>query len=100
MFQFGQAARFRVYGTNGKGEVIEANEANGYELVWTVQVANKKASWYTFMGGSQFHQLNFPRKLITYKGRTQEGAFQTGYTTLRNPKVQPDVSCSIFTEVN
>jgi len=67
-----QAARFRVYGTNKDGKVIEVNKASGYELVWKVQVMNKKASWYTFMG------------------RTQEGAFKPGYTTLRNPKVQAD----------
>ena len=59
---FGQAARFRVYGTNSDGDVIEANKASGYELVWKVQVANKKASWYTFMGGSQFHQLKLASK--------------------------------------
>ena len=34
---------------------------------------------------------------MTCQGRTQEGAFQPGYTTLRNPKVQAEVSRSIFT---
>ena len=29
----------------------------------------------------------------------EEGAFQPGYTTLHNPKMQADVSCSIFTEI-
>jgi hypothetical protein len=65
-----QAARFRVYGTKQDGKVIEVNRENGYEIVWKIQVMNKKASWYAFMG------------------KTQEGAFQLGYTTLRNPKVQ------------
>ena len=60
IIQFGQAARFRVYGTNKDGKVIEANKASGYELVWKVQVMNKKASWYTFMGRSHFHQLKLP----------------------------------------
>ena len=66
MFQFDQAARFRVYGTklneHGQEEVVEANRKNGYELVWTVQLVNKKASWYTFMGRSQFHEPKLPLK--------------------------------------
>ncbi|KIJ40737.1 hypothetical protein M422DRAFT_32162 [Sphaerobolus stellatus SS14] len=69
-----QAARFRVYAFDKEGQVLhEVDASSGFDLNWSVQVANKKASWYTFMG------------------RTQEGAFQLGYTTLRNPLVQPDL---------
>ncbi|KAF9002771.1 hypothetical protein BDQ17DRAFT_1242961 [Cyathus striatus] len=65
-----QAARFRVYAFDSNGRVLgELNDASGYYLKWTVQVANKKPAWYTFM----------------------EGAFQPGYTTLRNPLIQPDL---------
>ena len=57
VFRFGQAARFRVFGKNHDGKWIEANKTNGYELVWEIQVANKKASWYNFRSRSQFHHL-------------------------------------------
>ncbi|KAJ6594995.1 hypothetical protein DFH09DRAFT_157863 [Mycena vulgaris] len=67
-----QAAQFRVYAFGKNHEVLgELNSNNGFELEWTVEVANKKPSWYAFMG------------------RTQPGAFQPGNTTLRNPTVQP-----------
>ncbi|KAJ7777889.1 ferritin-like-domain-containing protein [Mycena maculata] len=67
-----QAARFRVYAFGENHEVLgELNSDNGFELAWEVEVANKKPSYYTFMG------------------RTQPGAFQAGNTTLRNPTVQP-----------
>jgi hypothetical protein len=75
MFQFGQAARFRVYGTNRDGKIIEVNKASGYELVWKVQVMNKKASWYTFMGNRNspttptLTKTSFENVLRDYAGR-------------------------------
>jgi len=45
-----QAARFRIYGVNAKGQVIrELSGANSdAEIVWSVQLANTKAAWYGF----------------------------------------------------
>jgi len=43
-----QAARFRVYGFNEAGEVVRELTAEEADIEWTVQVANKKASWYEF----------------------------------------------------
>ncbi|KAH9955556.1 ferritin-like-domain-containing protein [Russula dissimulans] len=69
-----QAARFRVYAFDANDKVLgELNQASGFELNWEVDVANRKSAWYAFMG------------------RAQAGAFQPGYRTLRNPKVQPDL---------
>jgi hypothetical protein len=46
-----QAARFRVYAFGENHKVLgELNSDNGFELVWEVEVANKKPSYYTFMG--------------------------------------------------
>ena len=43
-----QAARFRLYGYDRQGRVVrELTEADG-AIEWTVNVANKKAWWYTF----------------------------------------------------
>ena len=43
-----QAARFRVFGYNAAGEAVVELTADNAEIEWTVQVANKKASWYQF----------------------------------------------------
>lgn len=43
-----QAARFRVYGLDAKGNVVREITAAEARITWTVQVANKKASWYQF----------------------------------------------------
>jgi hypothetical protein len=45
-----QAARFRIYGCNAKGDVIKELTAPGAgaDIKWTVHLANKKAAWYSF----------------------------------------------------
>ena len=43
-----QAARFRIYGYNGAGEVVRELTAEDAEIAWTVHVANTKAAWYQF----------------------------------------------------
>ena len=40
-----QAARFRIYGYNAAGEVVGEITRDHAEIVWTVNVANKKAAW-------------------------------------------------------
>jgi hypothetical protein len=46
-----KAARFRVYAFDDQGKVLcEANRENGFELHWTLEIANQKPAWYTFMG--------------------------------------------------
>ncbi len=43
-----QAARFRIYGLNAAGQVVRELTAADAEIVWTVEVANKKAAWYEY----------------------------------------------------
>ncbi|HEY1427332.1 MAG TPA: LodA/GoxA family CTQ-dependent oxidase, partial [Caulobacteraceae bacterium] len=45
-----QAARFRIYGLNGAGEIVRelTDGAADVELTWTVELANTKAAWYGF----------------------------------------------------
>jgi len=46
---------FGFYAFGERGEVLgEVNEANGFDLKWSLHVANQKAAWYTFMGNSNF----------------------------------------------
>lgn len=45
-----QAARFRVYGCNARGDIIRelTAEGSGAEIEWHVQLANKKSAWFGF----------------------------------------------------
>jgi hypothetical protein len=43
-----QAALFRVYGYNAAGEVVRELTADSADIVWTAQLANRKAEWYQF----------------------------------------------------
>lgn len=43
-----QAARFRIYGYDDRGEVVRELTATDASITWTVSVANKKAAWYDF----------------------------------------------------
>ena len=43
-----QAARFRLFGLNSRGEVIQELSADDGEILWRVHVANTKAAWYFF----------------------------------------------------
>jgi L-Lysine epsilon oxidase N-terminal/L-lysine epsilon oxidase C-terminal domain len=45
-----QAARFRLYGLNVRGEIVRelTGEHEGDEISWQVELANTKAAWYGF----------------------------------------------------
>jgi hypothetical protein len=45
-----QAARFRIYGLNAKGEIVRelSGAKSDAKIAWSVQLANTKAAWYTF----------------------------------------------------
>ena len=43
-----QAARFRIYGLDADGAVVQELTARDAEITWTVHLANTKATWYNF----------------------------------------------------
>jgi len=45
-----QAARFRIYGVNARGEIVRELSGGGCgaTVEWSVQLANQKAAWYGF----------------------------------------------------
>ena len=43
-----QAARFRIYGYNARGEVVRELTPDDADIEWTVHLANRKAQWYQF----------------------------------------------------
>jgi hypothetical protein len=75
-----EAARFRIYGLNASGTVVRELTAADAEIVWTVQLANKKAAWYGF-------QLALDIPEATAPGVPP--------TTLRNPMVADRAALAI-----
>ena len=43
-----QAARFRVFGLDARGQVVRELTARDATIEWTVHLANEKAAWYQF----------------------------------------------------
>jgi hypothetical protein len=43
-----QAARFRIYGLNAKGEIVRELTPANAQIDWHVQLANTKSAWYGF----------------------------------------------------
>jgi hypothetical protein len=43
-----QAARFRIYGINAKGEIVRELTPANAQIDWHVQLANTKPAWYGF----------------------------------------------------
>ena len=67
-----QAARFRIYGYDAGGNVVEeiTQASPGTTILWTAQLANRKAAWYRFLGtkeGQQLDQNPDPKKLRNQK---------------------------------
>jgi hypothetical protein len=66
-----QAARFRIYGVNARGEIVrEITGDDDATITWTVELANTKSAWYGFQLA-----LDIPE------------AASAPPTTLRNPAV-------------
>jgi hypothetical protein len=67
-----EAARFRIYGLNATGTIVQELTGADANITWTVQLANKKAAWYGFQLALDIPEASAP-------GSTP--------TTLRNPMV-------------
>ncbi len=57
-----QVVRFRIYGLDVDGNVVQELSANdeGVEIAWRVHVANRKAGWYQFMNALDLEGLSIP----------------------------------------
>jgi L-Lysine epsilon oxidase N-terminal/L-lysine epsilon oxidase C-terminal domain len=67
-----EAARFRIYGLNAAGTVVQELTSADADVVWTVRLANKKAAWYGFQLA-----MDIP----------EASASGSPPTTLRNPMI-------------
>jgi hypothetical protein len=75
-----EAARFRIYGLNAKGMIVQELTSADANITWTVQLANKKAAWYGFQLALDIPEASVP-------GSTP--------TTLRNPMVTDRAALAI-----
>ncbi|RYD68101.1 MAG: hypothetical protein EOP58_01505, partial [Sphingomonadales bacterium] len=75
-----QAARFRIYGVNARGEIVRelTGKEPGAKIEWTVQLANQKSAWYGFQLALDIPEANYAPP-----------------TTLRNPSVADRTSLAI-----
>lgn len=73
-----QAARFRIYGVNTRGDIVRELDASNAEIEWKVTLANHKAAWYAFQLAQDIPE-----------------AASAPPTTLRNPAVQDRSQLSI-----
>ncbi|MCY0095744.1 LodA/GoxA family CTQ-dependent oxidase [Hoeflea ulvae] len=78
-----QAARFRIYGCNARGDIIRelTGEDRDAEIRWSVQLANQKAAWYGFQLALDIPEANYAPP-----------------TTLRNPGVADRTRLAITPE--
>jgi L-Lysine epsilon oxidase N-terminal/L-lysine epsilon oxidase C-terminal domain len=51
-----EAARFRVYGYDQAGNVVQEVTADDAEIAWQVHLANRKAAWYKFANAMDLKQ--------------------------------------------
>ncbi|MDP9836984.1 hypothetical protein J2T09_001736 [Neorhizobium huautlense] len=67
-----QAARFRIYGCNARGDIVRelTGGEGGAEIEWKVELANTKAAWFGFQLALDIPEANYAPP-----------------TTLRNPGV-------------
>lgn len=71
-----QAARFRVYGIDEKGRVVEELTSENAEIAWTVHVANRKAAWYRFIAALDIPEAADTQCVLrnaTVKGQDRKG---------------------------
>ena len=75
-----QAARFRIYGCNARGQIVRelTGADSGAQITWTVNLANTKAAWYGFQLALDIPEANYAPP-----------------TTLRNPGVADRASLAI-----
>ena len=75
-----EAARFRIYGLNAAGIIVRELTSANANIVWTVQLANKKAAWYGFQLALDIPEASAPG---------------SPPTTLRNPMVTDRAALAI-----
>ena len=86
-----QAARFRVYAYNAADEPIAELTADSAEIKWSVQVANKKASFEMFLG--RYWEYQFPEV------KAYSDAHGDGRAPLRNQELSDPGQRRQFLEI-
>ncbi len=67
-----QAARFRLYGFNARGEVVRELLPDNADIKWTVHLANRKAQWYQFQAALDIPEavaMSVPRRNADFANR-------------------------------
>lgn len=70
-----QAALFRIYGYDARGQAVAELTAENAEIEWTVHVANKKGAWYDFDAALDLPEaatLKSARRNAMFQGRERD----------------------------
>ena len=82
-----QAARFRIYGYNAAGEVVQELNSDNANIEWTVHLANRKAQWYKFIVALDIPEWNYapssPRNPDVTGEARQQLAIDPGSRTIK-----------------
>jgi hypothetical protein len=70
-----QAARFRIYGYDRKGNVVREITAAEAEITWEVHLANRKPAWYQFLNAMDLKQY---AQSTTYRNADVAGELRQG----------------------
>ncbi len=70
-----QAARFRVYGYDRKGNVVREITSAEAEITWEVHLANRKPAWYQFQNAMDLKQYALS---TTYRNGDIAGGLRDG----------------------
>ena len=93
-----QAARFRIYeyddaNPQDTGAEISVGQGDVVDIEWTVHLANKKASWYTFeqLQGEHGYSSNHPLRNPQVKGKARQNLIiDPGPQTIKGPKARAE----------
>jgi hypothetical protein len=100
-----QVARFRIYGLNSRGDIVtELNPADsGIQVVWTVHVANRKASWYEFLIALDCPEaacIDSPMRNAKVHGKSREKLdIDPGVKVIRGINEGPVPLCGCFLDL-
>jgi hypothetical protein len=101
-----EAARFRIYGYDGDGNVVGEITAAEAEITWEVHLANRKAAWYKFFNAMDLKQYALPtvHRNETIHGELRQtlvidpGALRIGGTGTHGPEYRFDQGFIRFDE--
>lgn len=92
-----QVARFRIYGYDASGNVVQELTAADADIEWTVHVANHKASWYAFQRALDLaDSVPTPRRNAEFGGSRRMLEIDPGPRTIAGTRQRQELDGGSF----